>query len=177
MVKIGYIVGSAAESSINKKLAKVLVDQAPERVELHYIDIHELPLYHRDMDEDFPQIMTEYKAKVGAQDALLLVSPEHNQSFPAGVKNALDILTRGGTNELQGLKLGITGASPGRFGTINGQSQLRQFLPPLGVKIMGAPLLAVQVGKDTFNDDGTADERTTQRAKDYMEAFAQFVEV
>ncbi|WP_044495685.1 NADPH-dependent FMN reductase [Nesterenkonia massiliensis] len=54
MVKIGYIVGSAAESSINKKLAKVLVDQAPERVELNYIDIHELPLYHRDMDEDFP---------------------------------------------------------------------------------------------------------------------------
>lgn len=175
MVKIGYIVGSFAESSINKKLARVLVDQAPERAEMQFIDIQPLPLYHRDMDADFPQVMADYKQQVAEVDGLLVVSPEHNQSFPAPVKNALDILTRPGREGiLGGLPVGIVGASPGRFGTINGQSQLRQFLPPLGVKVMGSPLLAVHATGDTFTDDG-ADEQTTKRAASYMEAFADFV--
>ena len=175
MVKIGYIVGSFAESSINKKLARVLVDQAPERAEMKFIDIQPLPLYHRDMDADFPQVMADYKQQVAEVDGLLVVSPEHNQSFPAAVKNALDILTRPqGKNIIGGLPLGIAGASPGRFGTINGQSQLRQFLPPLGVKLMGSPLLALHATQETFTDDG-ADEQTTRRAASYMEAFTEFV--
>lgn len=176
MVRIGYIVGSFAASSINKKLARVLVDQAPERAEMRFIDIEPLPLYYRDMDADFPQIMAEYKQQVADVDGLLVVSPEHNQSFPAPVKNALDILTRpSGEGILAGLPVGIVGASPGRFGTINGQSQLRQFLPPLGVKVMGSPLLAVHATKETFTDDGGTDEQTTKRAAKYMEAFADFV--
>lgn len=140
-----------------------------------HIPIRHLPLYHRDMDDDFPQAMSDYKDQVAGVDGLLLVSPEHNQSFPAAVKNALDILTRPqGKNIIGGLPLGIAGASPGRFGTINGQSQLRQFLPPLGVKLMGSPVMAVQAARETFTDDG-ADEQTTRRAGSYMEAFAEFV--
>ncbi|WP_166432860.1 NADPH-dependent FMN reductase [Nesterenkonia salmonea] len=176
MAKIGYILGSAADDSINQKLALVLEEQAPDRAELNYIDIHQLPIYNRNMDQDFPRPMTEFKDLVWSNDGLLVVTPEHNQSFPAVVKNALDIMTRPWGSSVEGLKMGITGASPGRFGTINSQAQLRQFLPPLGVKIMGSPLLAVHATKDTFNTDGTADATTTQRAKAYMEAFTQFVE-
>ena len=175
MVRIGYIIGSTAEDSINQKLARVLVDQAPEQAEMVHIPIRHLPLYHRDMDDDFPQEMADYKQQVADVDGLLLVSPEHNQSFPAAVKNALDILTRPqGQNIVSGLPLGIAGTSPGRFGTINGQSQLRQFLPPLGVKVMGSPLMAVHATRETFTDDG-ADEQTTRRATSYMEALTEFV--
>ena len=174
-MRIGYIIGSTAEGSVNQKLARVLVGQAPEQAEMVHIPIRHLPLYHRDMDDDFPQAMSDYKDQVAGVDGLLLVSPEHNQSFPAAVKNALDILTRPqGKNIIGGLPLGIAGASPGRFGTINGQSQLRQFLPPLGVKLMGSPVMAVQAARETFTDDG-ADEQTTRRAGSYMEAFAEFV--
>ncbi|WP_120003507.1 NADPH-dependent FMN reductase [Nesterenkonia muleiensis] len=176
MTRIGYILGSVAEGSINQKLAQVLVAQSPDRAELTYIDIHHLPLYNRGMDGDFPQTMNDYKKQVWSHDGLLLVTPEHNQSFPAVIKNALDILTRPWGSSAEGLKLGITGASPGRFGTINGQAQLRQFLPPLGVRVMGSPILAVHATKNTFNGDGTADETTTKRAEQYMEAFTQFVE-
>ncbi|WP_022873590.1 NADPH-dependent FMN reductase [Nesterenkonia alba] len=176
MTRIGYIVGSLAPDSINRKLARVIADQAPQRAEMVEISIAELPLYDRHLDADFPSVMTEFKEQVAAVDGLLLVTPEHNQSFPAPVKNAIDILSRGGSSELAGLKLGITGASPGRFGTINSQSQLRQCLPPLGVKLMGSPVLAESVREGTFHDDGTATESTTKRAKDYIEAFTTFVE-
>lgn len=176
MVRIGYVVGSLAPSSINRKLAGVIVDQAPQRAEMVEIGITDLPLYDRHMDEDFPAVIAEFKQQVAAVDGLLLVTPEHNQSYPAPVKNALDVLTRGGSNEMTGLRMGIVGASPSRFGTINSQSQLRQFLPALGVRLMGSPLLAVHAGKETFDDDGGADEQTTKRARAYMEAFTEFVE-
>ena len=176
MVKIGYIVGSFAQDSINRKLAQVIVDQAPEQAEMVEIDITELPLYDRHMDAEFPQVLRQYKEQVAAVDGLLIVSPEHNQSFPAPVKNAIDVLSRPPKQgQLAGLKLGIAGASPGRYGTINGQSQIRQFLPPLGVKLMGSPVLAVQVTGETFHEGGTADEQTTARARKYIEAFTEFV--
>lgn len=178
MVKIGYIVGSLAQNSINRKLAAVIVDQAPQQAELVEINITELPLYDRHMDADFPQVLREFKKQVAAVDGLLIVSPEHNQSFPAPVKNAIDVLSRPPKEgQLAGLKLGIAGASPGRFGTINGQAQMRQFLPPQGVKLMGSPVLAVQVSGETFQDDGTADEQTTKRVKKYIEAFTEFVQL
>ena len=113
MVKIGYIVGSLAADSLNRKLAGVLVAQAPEGVrDTVEVPIAELPLYDRHLDEDFPQVLTDFKAQVDDVDALLLVTPEHNQSYPAPVKNAIDILTRGGSSELKGLKMGLVGASP-----------------------------------------------------------------
>lgn len=177
MVKIGYIIGSFARDSVNRKLVGVLVDQAPEQAELTEIDIAELPIYDRDMDEDFPQVLWKFKEQVASVDGLLIVSPEHNQSFPAAVKNAIDVLTRPRKQgQLRGMTMGIAGASPGRFGTINSQAQLRQFLIPLGVKLMGLPLLAVQVGPETFSDNGEADESTTRRAKAYIEAFVDMVE-
>jgi chromate reductase, NAD(P)H dehydrogenase (quinone) len=174
MVKIGYLVGSLSSDSINRKLAEVLVSQAPEHVQMVEIPIAELPLYDRHLDANFPQVMTEFKEQVAAVDGLLLVTPEHNQSFPAAVKNAVDILTRGGSSELRGLKLGIAGASPSRFATINSQAQLRQFLPLRGVKLMGTPVLAIQVGEETFGARPEAE--TLRRAKRYIEAFTSFVE-
>ena len=177
MVKIGYIVGSLAPDSINRKLSQVIVAQAPERAEMVEIDISALPLYDRHLDKEFPQVLRDFKDQVAQVDGLLLVSPEHNQSFPAPVKNAIDVLTRPPREgQLKGLKLGIAGASPGRFGTINGQAQLRQFLPLLGVKLMGTPLLAVNANDETLHDDGTADEQTTARARKYIAAFTEFVE-
>ncbi|MGO1192250.1 MAG: NADPH-dependent FMN reductase, partial [Nesterenkonia sp.] len=85
MVKIGYIVGSLAADSLNRKLAGVLVAQAPEGVQMVEVPIAELPLYDRHLDEDFPQVLTDFKAQVDDVDALLLVTPEHNQSYPAPV--------------------------------------------------------------------------------------------
>lgn len=104
------------------------------------------------------------------------MKPDHNQSFPAAVKNAVDILTRpGGTSVLGGMPVTIAGTSPGRFGTISSQSQLRQFLPMLGVRFMGSPNLAVGGAGDVFAEDGTADAQTTERARKFIAAFVDFV--
>ena len=53
--KVGYIVGSLARGSINRKLATALVRLAPARLALTEISFRDLPLYSYDYDEDFPE--------------------------------------------------------------------------------------------------------------------------
>ena len=52
--KVGYIVGSLAKASINRKLSKALVRLAPAGLEFTEIPIRDLPLYSYDYDADFP---------------------------------------------------------------------------------------------------------------------------
>ena len=52
--KVGYLVGSLAKASINRKLAKALVRLAPQELELTEIPFEDLPLYSYDYDADYP---------------------------------------------------------------------------------------------------------------------------
>ena len=43
--KVGYLIGSLAKGSINRKLAKALVRLAPPQLEMTEISFADLPLY------------------------------------------------------------------------------------------------------------------------------------
>lgn len=177
MTRIGYLIGSFAEDSLNRQLAEVLVAQAPERAEASEIDLRPLPLYDRHLDDAFPAEMTVFKEQVAAVDGLLLVSPEHNKGVPAPVKNAIDILTRPPKQGvLSGVPMGIAGASKSRFGTLSSQTQLRGMLPQLGVPLMGTPQMTVQVTEETFAEGSAGAEQLRRRAGHYMEALTAWIE-
>lgn len=53
--KVGYLIGSLA-NSINRKLAKALVQLAPPELEMSEISFKDLPLYSYDYDADFPPV-------------------------------------------------------------------------------------------------------------------------
>ena len=52
--KVGYLIGSLAKESINRKLAGALVKLAPPELEMTEIRFGDLPLYSYDYDADFP---------------------------------------------------------------------------------------------------------------------------
>ena len=52
--KVGYLIGSLAKESINRKLAKALVRLAPPELEMSEISFKDLPLYSYDYDADYP---------------------------------------------------------------------------------------------------------------------------
>ena len=54
--KVGYIIGSLAKASINRKLAKALIRLSPGDIEFVEIPIRDLPLYSYDYDADFPEV-------------------------------------------------------------------------------------------------------------------------
>ena len=91
--KVGYLIGSLARESVNRKLAKALVRLAPSHLEMTEISFKDLPLYSYDHDADFPPVARTFKNELAAVDAVLFVTPEYNRSIPGGLKNAIDWAT------------------------------------------------------------------------------------
>lgn len=83
---IGYLVGSLAKGSINRKLAKALVRLAPPELQMTEISFKDLPLYNYDYDSDFPPVARAFKDAIAAVDAVLFVTPEYNRSIPGGLR-------------------------------------------------------------------------------------------
>jgi len=116
--KVGYLVGSLATASINRKLAKALIRLAPERLEFNEISFRDLPLYSYDYDDDYPAVARDFKNAIKASDAVLFVTPEYNRSIPGGLKNAIDWASRPyGANAFARKPSAVIGASPGAIGT------------------------------------------------------------
>src|SRR3546814_1230023 len=88
--KVGYLIGSLAKESINRKLAKALVRLAPPELQMTEISFKDLPLYSYDYDSDFPPAARAFKDAIAAVEAVLFVTPEYNRSIPGGLKNAID---------------------------------------------------------------------------------------
>ena len=80
---VGYIIGSLAKGSINRKLAKALVKLAPDKLNMSEISFADLPLYSYDYDADYPAVAQDFKAAIKRSDAILIVTPEYNRSVPA----------------------------------------------------------------------------------------------
>src|SRR5215203_4992083 len=91
---VGYIVGSLAKASINRRLALALSRLAPPSLEFNEISFKDLPLYSYDYDADFPPPARTFKQEVAAADAVLFVTPEYNRSIPGALKNAIDWASR-----------------------------------------------------------------------------------
>ena len=63
---------------------------APTGLKLSIIEIGQLPIYNQDGDENPPAEWTAFRERIRAANAVLFVTPEHNRSVPAALKNAID---------------------------------------------------------------------------------------
>jgi chromate reductase len=175
--KVGYLVGSLAAASINRKLARALIRLAPEALEFDEISIRDLPLYSYDYDDDFPPVARTFKAAVVASDAVLFVTPEYNRSIPGALKNAIDWASRPyGTNAFARKPSAVIGASPGSIGTAVAQQSLRSVLGYLNSPQMNAPEAYIQFTPGLITDDGEVTVPSTEEfLRDYMAEFHTFI--
>ena len=60
---VGYLIGSLAKASINRKLAKALIQLAPEQLQFTEIPFGDLPLYSYDYDADYPPVARAFKRR------------------------------------------------------------------------------------------------------------------
>jgi chromate reductase len=177
--KVGYLIGSLAKASLNRRLAKALVKLAPPGLEFREIPIRDLPLYSYDYDADFPAPAKALKAAFADVDAVLIVTPEYNRSIPGALKNAIDWASRPfGTNSLAHKPSAVIGASPGKIGTAVAQQHLRGVLSFCNSPQMNAPEAYIGSAKDLFDDDGNVSDASTREflAK-FMAAFKAFIDM
>lgn len=175
---IGYLVGSLAKASINRRLSQALIALAPDDLEFTEIPIGNLPLYSWDYDSDFPAEGKAFKQAVEASDGLLFVSPEYNRSIPGALKNAIDWGSRPwGQNSFARKPSGIIGASPSGIGTAVMQSSMRSVLSFLDAPQLNAPEAYVTYDPDDFAPDGTVvNDTTAQFLRHYMGEYCGFVQ-
>ena len=117
--RVAVLVGSLRADSVNRKLAQLLRDQAPEGVTLDLVDaLDELPFYNEDIDgPDAPAPATALRERVGDADRVLAVTPEYNGTMPAVLNNAIDWLSRPyGQSALTGKPFGVVGTTPTPYG-------------------------------------------------------------
>lgn len=175
--KVGFIVGSLAKASINRRLALALARLAPPELELVEIPIRDLPLYCYDFDKDYPAVATTFKDAIAAVDAVLFVTPEYNRSIPGALKNAIDWGSRPyGTNSFARKPTAVIGTSPGAIGTAVGQQHLRTILGFCNAPQMNSPEAYIQYKPDMIDDmHHVTIEETRAFLEKYMQDFHGFI--
>jgi len=176
--KVGYLVGSLATGSINRKLAKALTRLGSDKMDFAEISFRDLPLYSYDYDADYPEVARTFKAAIKASDAILFVTPEYNRSIPGGLKNAIDWASRPyGTNAFTRKPSAVIGTSPGAIGTAVAQQSLRSVLSFCNAPQMNAPEAYIQFKPGLITDEGEVTVESTEAfLRDYMAQFHVFIE-
>ena len=136
--RIAVIVGSNRRDSINRKLAQALVRLGSGKFGPSFARIDELPMYNQDNEGNLPPEVTRFKHELAHADGVLIVTPEHDRSIPAVLKNAIDWGARPwGKNSWTGKPAFITGTSPGAIGSALAQQHLRSVMTGLGMILLG----------------------------------------
>ena len=173
--KLGIIVGSNRRESINRRLAQALARLGGGDFEANFIRIDDLPMYNQDFEQPLPEQVARFKAEVAASDALLFVTPEHNRSIPAVLKNAIDWGGRPyGKSSWPGKPAAVTGTSGGAISTAVAQQHLRAVLGNQGLHLMGGEAY-IQFKPEMIDAEGqAADENVRKFLKDFIDRFAAF---
>jgi chromate reductase len=174
---VAVIVGSLRKDSINRKVANALVELAPAALKLSIIEIGHLPIYNQDGDENPPAAWTQFRERIRSADAVLFVTPEHNRSVPAALKNALDIGSRPyGQSAWNGKPGAVVSASPSSIGGFGANHHLRQSLVFLNVPAMAQPEVYLGGADKLFDAQGKlANDGTRKFLQDFMRAFGAWI--
>ena len=177
MYKVGYLIGSLAKASINRKLANALVRLAPAELEMTEILFKDLPLYSYDYDADYPPVARAFKESIASVDAVLFVTPEYNRSIPGGLKNAIDWASRPyGQNSFTRKPSAIIGTSPGAIGTAVAQQSLRSVLAFCNSPQINAIEAYIQFTPGLITDDGQVTVESTEKfLRGFIAEFHAFI--
>ncbi|RZK42522.1 MAG: NAD(P)H-dependent oxidoreductase [Pedobacter sp.] len=177
--KIGIIVGSIRKDSYNKKIANHLVKNSPKGYEFEMIEIADLPLYNQDYDEkDEPSNYAPFREKIKSLHGVVFVTPEHNRSIPAALKNALDVGSRPyGKNAWNNKPALIISSSISGISGFGANHHLRQSLVFLNVPTLQQPEVYLAEVQNFFDDNGElVKEDTVKFLKEVVEAYLTFAE-
>ena len=106
------LVGSLRSSSLNRELAEVVAENAPDGVRVEIAQgLADVPFYNEDIDgADAPSTAVALREQIRGADALLLLAPPNNGTVSAVLKNVIDWGSRPyGASVLSGKRVALAG--------------------------------------------------------------------
>lgn len=175
--QIAVLVGSLRRNSFSGSVAKCIIKLAPENFDMQIIEIGNLPIYNQDYDEEDIDVYTQFRETIKASDGILIVTPEHNRSMPAALKNALDVGSRPyGKNVWASKRGAIASQSYGAIGGFGANHQLRQVTSFLDIRMMNQPECYLgELGKSLNENGDIESERTINFLKNFVDAFVEWI--
>lgn len=173
-IRILGFAGSLRKNSYNKALLHLAVQLVPKNVALEAFDLEGIPPFNQDLENQLPRKVKEFKAKIRAADAILIVTPEYNYSIPGVLKNAIDWASRPySDNAFKEKPVAIMGASIGMLGTARAQYHLREVFVFLDMYPINSPEVFVSYAQEKFDGNGRLkDEKTKQQITRLLESLA-----
>jgi chromate reductase len=174
---VAVLVGSLRRDSLNRKLAQALQSLSPAALQFSIVELGNLPLYNADLEAGCPSEWQAFRHAVRRADAVLFVTPEHNRSMPAAMKNALDVGSQPyGHSVWNGKPGAVISVSPGAMGAFGANHHLRQSLVFLNVPTLQQPEAYIGGADKLFDSQGTLTHETTARfLGNFLQAFDRWI--
>lgn len=181
-MRVLAIAGSLRRGSWNRQLLEAARVHAPPEVIVQLHDtLGNLPLFDEDVEAATrgggPEV-ERLCAAVHAADALLIATPEYNQSIPGVLKNAIDWLSRPrpetGLEVLSRKPVAVVGATTGPWGTRVAQSHLRHVLGVTGAFVL-PDALYLSAAASRFAGSGELEAETRRRLGALLVGFEQWI--
>lgn len=175
--RIGIVVGSIRKAAYTRKIADFLIAHTPEGYQLELIEIAHLPLYNQDYDTSgSPAAYDDFRQKVKAVAGIIFITPEHNRSIPAALKNALDVASRPyGKNVWDAKPAMVISSSISGISGFGANHHLRQVLTFLNMPTLQQPEVYLANVQDYFDDNGLlVKKETAEFLLKAMDAYINF---
>ena len=175
--RIAVLVGSLRRESYNRQLATAVTKLGPSDFSFDQVQIGDLPLYNQDDDDSPAPSVKRLKQAIASAQGVLFVTPEHNRSVTAALKNALDHASRPyGQSAWEGRPAGVIGASIGAPGSSMAQQHLRNMLAYLDMPTLGQPEVFIHVQDGFFDEEGRiASDDSRKFLQGWMDTYVAWV--
>jgi NAD(P)H-dependent FMN reductase len=155
--------GSIRQGSLNRVLQHHVGRKLAEAgVAVTALELGEfpMPLFNEDLEPDgVPDAAPVLAQLFTSHDIIFWASPEYNGGLTPLTVNTLAWLSRQRPNPFRHPVFGIGGVSSGKYGTVMGQSHLRDSLSKLGAFVVPT-LLGIGPGAGVFDADGNPTEKS-----------------
>ena len=139
--RVAIVIGSLRKNSFSEKLGNVFAKTFSDEFEAKIVRVDGLDLYNPDLETDTPpEAWTVFRNEIKEADAVLFVTSEYNRTMPASLKNAIDVGSQPGPENVWNKKPGaVVSIGAGTIGGFGAAHHLRQAVVYLNMHLMQAP--------------------------------------
>jgi NAD(P)H-dependent FMN reductase len=160
-MRVLALCGSLRQASFNRLLLNEAVAVLRPKAEVDLLDLLEvaMPIFDADLEarDGLPDGARRLRERIAAAPAIVIATPEYNNSVPGGLKNAIDWVSRPPDQPLKGKTALLLSASPGQFGGVRSLMALRPILTTL-MAVVVPSTVSIPFADKAFDEKGSLKE-------------------